>query len=395
MIAVMTSRVKSLPEAAFLEKPDRCIRRLDIRPIEVALTEPFSISSGAPTTAQSVLVRAMLEDGSTGYGEAAPFEAITGETQASTQAALRSAVPEIVGRDAADWRAVGMALRTMFPGAPAARCAVEEAVIDAFSRHLGISLPAFFGGSSRALLTDITIPAGDITHGVKSAKRAAASGFSMVKVKIGADGWETDVDRVAAISRAVTGLSILVDANAGFSRAHARKFLKGAAAAGVKLKLVEQPLSASDIEGLAMLEAEFGIPVCADESVFCPADAIQVARTGGISTINVKLMKCGVTDALDIISIARSAGISCMIGGMVETVVSMTFSAGLAAANHPLFAYIDLDTPLFMRDSAVRGGIGHTGQQISFPLNEAGTGIDASAYFRADTADALADSATA
>jgi hypothetical protein len=31
-------------------------------------------------------------------------------------------------------------------------------------------------------------------------------------------------------------------------------------------------------------------------------------------------MKCGVADALDIISIARSAGMTRMIGGMVETV---------------------------------------------------------------------------
>jgi L-Ala-D/L-Glu epimerase len=334
-------------------------------------------------------VRAVLSDGSTGYGEAAPFEAITGESQASTLAALHAVAAEVTGRDAAEWRTMAVALRTLLPAAPAARCGVEQAVIDAFARHLGISLPAFFGGSGRDLTTDITIPAGGIAHGVSSARRAAAAGFSAVKVKIGAEGWETDVARVTAISQAAPELSILVDANAGYSRADARKFLSGTATAGVTLKLVEQPLPAADIAGLAILEAEFGIPVCADESVFCPADAIRVACAGGISTINVKLMKSGVADALDIISIARSAGMSCMIGGMVETVVSMTFSAALAAANHPLFAYVDLDTPLFMRNSAVAGGIGHTGQVVSLPFNVTGTGIDASAYFPAGTADAV------
>jgi L-alanine-DL-glutamate epimerase-like enolase superfamily enzyme len=106
-----------------------------------------------------------------------------------------------------------------------------------------------------------------------------------------------------------------------------------------------------------------------------------VARTGGISAINVKLMKSGVVDALDIISIARSAGISCMIGGMVETSLSMTFSAFLAAANLALFPYIDLDTPLFMPEGLIRNGIQYAGPLISVPGDAVGTGIDASPHF--------------
>jgi len=369
------------PEGSTAAERARVIARLDIAPISVRLTESFAISKGAVATARNVLVRVVLRDGSAGYGEAAPFEAITGETQGSTLTALQGMIAAITGRDAAAWRVLAADLRALAPGAAAARCAVEQAVVDALARHLGLSLPAFLGGFPRELSTDVTIPVGDVRHSVESAHHAVDSGFSTVKIKVGAEDWELDVARVVAISRAAPQLSIIVDGNAGFSRPQAHKFLGGVTEAGAAVILAEQPVAAPDIAGLAELEREHGIPVCADESVRSPADAIRVAEQGGISSVNVKLMKCGVADALDIISIARSAGMTGMIGGMVETVVSMTFSASVAAASHPFFTYIDLDTPLLMPKRFVRGGIRYSGPTVRLPSHAVGTGVNAAAHF--------------
>lgn len=364
-----------------MSRSQRAIERIDIRPVTIELTEPFAIAGGAPDQARNVFVRVTLRDGSTGYGEAAPFEAVNGETQAGTLAALRAVQAEVTGRDAAAWRSLAADVRRLIPDAPAARCAVEQAVIDALARHVGLPLLQFFGGCSHELTTDITIPAGDIAHSASSAQRAVQDGFGTVKVKVGAGDWESDVARLEAISRAAPGLSIVADANEGYSYPHARQFLDRVRSAGVPLVLMEQPVAADDVASLAALEEEFRIPVCADESARSPADAIRLARAGQIGVINIKLMKCGVADALDMISVARSAGMSCMIGGMIETAVSMTFSAALAMANYPLFAYTDLDTPLFMQNSAIGGGMAYEGSVIRLPADAAGTGIDASGYF--------------
>ena len=150
------------PEGSTPAERARTIARLDIAPIAVRLSESFAISKGAVATAQNVLVRVVLRDGSAGYGEAAPFEAITGETQASTLTALQSMIATVTGRDAAGWRVLAADLRSLLPGPAAARCAVEQAVIDALARHLGLSLPAFLGGFPHELITDITIPVGDV-----------------------------------------------------------------------------------------------------------------------------------------------------------------------------------------------------------------------------------------
>lgn len=364
-----------------MSKPDRVITRFDISPMTLRLTEPFSISAGAPVEARNVLVRACLQDGSVGYGEAAPFEAITGESQASTISVLRDVAATIVGRDAAAWRVLAADLRNSLSASPAARCATEQAVIDALVRHLHVPLSSFFGGSPRDLITDITVPAKDIRASVDSARRALDAGFQTIKVKIAASHWKADVARIVAISRAAPGLAIIVDGNAGYSFAQARNFLRGVAAAGIELALVEQPIAAENVAGLAELGEEFRVPMCADESVRSPSDALRVVEVGGISVINVKLMKSGVADALDIIAVARSAGLSGMIGGMIESAVSMTFSAAMAAAFHPFFAYIDLDTPYFMQSEFSDGGVVYSGPHIHVRPDVVGTGIDAARYW--------------
>ncbi|HET7541790.1 MAG TPA: dipeptide epimerase, partial [Polyangiaceae bacterium] len=60
-------------------------------PLDIELNEPFGIATGAQISAQNVLVSVTLSDGTTGLGEAAPFPAVNGETQAAVLAALSAA----------------------------------------------------------------------------------------------------------------------------------------------------------------------------------------------------------------------------------------------------------------------------------------------------------------
>jgi L-Ala-D/L-Glu epimerase / N-acetyl-D-glutamate racemase len=359
----------------------RIVVRLDLQPVNLVLSEPFAIAGGAPEVAHNVFVRAVLADGSAGYGEAAPFEAVSGETQSSTLTALRAAVPLVEGQDAAGWRRIAATVGRHLADAPAARCAVEQAVVDALARHLGLSLVDYFGGGAATLTTDLTLTVGDVARTARAAERAAAAGFGTLKVKVGGGDPEHDVERLRACVTAAPRARLLVDANEGYTPAQARAFLRGVAAAGIALDLVEQPVPRADTPVLTELQREFGVPICADESMRGPADALALIRTDAVRVLNVKLMKFGLADALDIIALARSAGIECMVGGMVESSVSMSFSAALAAANQPPFTHIDLDTPLFIRPEHDVGGIAYAGEVISLPIGEPGSGVDAAAYF--------------
>ena len=98
------------------------IGSVDVTPLDIDLVTPFGIATGAQVRANNLLVRVMLDDGTTGFGEAAPFPAVNGETQAMADAALRAAIPALVGTDARRWRDLAAI------DVPSARFALETAV---------------------------------------------------------------------------------------------------------------------------------------------------------------------------------------------------------------------------------------------------------------------------
>ncbi|MGH3981254.1 MAG: dipeptide epimerase [Pseudonocardiaceae bacterium] len=362
---------------------NRRVAALEIVPVNIRLTENFAIANGAPTIAKNVFVRTILRDGTVGYGEAAPFEEVSGETQHGTLMAMQRAADLIVGADVASWRSCSCAIKSSIPDYPAARSALEQSLLDSFARHLDISLLNFLGGVAQPLMTDITIPAKDVDHARIGARRAADSGFDFVKVKVGgSQGWHRDVERITAIVDEAPGLELIVDANGAFSTDDASLFLEELNERGVVLALFEQPVAPEDRKGLGEIERRHGVLVCADESVRNPVDAIRLSsEEDGASVWNIKTMKLGVVDAMEVMAIARASGKSCMIGGMIESVVSMSFSAALAVANNDLFDYVDLDTPLFMSEPRIAGGMVYENARISLDQTHPGTGVDASNLF--------------
>src|SRR5262245_5699508 len=111
--------------------------------IDLPLTEPFAIATGAQPSAQIVVVRCTLAGGAVGLGEAAPFFAVSGETQASALGAIEAARGLVVGKDAASWRPLAAGLADLVPEQAAARAAIEMALLDAWSRHHGVPLWSF------------------------------------------------------------------------------------------------------------------------------------------------------------------------------------------------------------------------------------------------------------
>lgn len=94
--------------------------------------------------------------------------------------------------------------------------------------------------------------------------------------------------------------------------------------------------------------------VAADESVSSPEQALRMAKERAAQVINVKLMKAGLLAAWDIALIAKGSGLGLMIGGMVESQLAMGCAAHLAAGVGG-FKFVDLDTPLWLKASPMRG----------------------------------------
>jgi L-alanine-DL-glutamate epimerase-like enolase superfamily enzyme len=352
------------------------IRSVRVAPLDIPLREPFGISRGTLGVAANVLLTVELSDGTVGYGEASPFPAYNGETQSDALAGLSSAVNWLPGRDCAEWQAIASEFRAASIAAcGSALCALETALLDALTRHRGISLWRFFGGAGTELETDMTVTTGTPEEARLAALSIRRRGIRFIKVKVGgAGGADVDLERIAAILEASPGSPLILDGNAGFDRAGASQLARGLKSRGICPALLEQWLPRDDLDGMRSLGAETGWKIAADESVATAADARLVAQRGAAHVINIKLMKAGISEALEVVSVARQEGIGLMIGGNVESVLAMTASACFAAGLGG-FGYADLDTPLFLAENPFQGGYAIDGGRISVAHIEAGHGV--------------------
>jgi L-alanine-DL-glutamate epimerase-like enolase superfamily enzyme len=350
------------------------IRRLDVTPLDIPLRKPFGIAGGAQVTAHNVLVRVELADGTEGHGEAAPFPSFNGETQPQAIAAARSARPAVEGQDVRGFRKLAAVMRPLVGESASAQCAIETAILDALARQAGLPLWALFGGAELSLITDVTITVGSTADARAEAEAWTRAGFSRLKIKIGAAPLAEDLARITAIHDIAPDAGLILDGNGGLSAEAALTLIAELRARDITPILFEQPVPGADLRGLAEVTRRAGVPVAADESVVSASSAHRIARDRLAHVINIKPMKCGLVEALEIAAVAKAAGLGLMIGGMVEARLAMSASACLAAGFGG-FSFVDLDTPLFLAEDPFEGGYAQQGERLDLSPITMGHGV--------------------
>lgn len=329
---------------------------LTAEPLDLPLSEPFEISLGVQHEASNILVTVRTESGVVGYGEGSPLPPVTGETQDAAVATARAAADVVEGCPVGHYRSIVNELRDTFPGMVSAMFAVETAVLDAFCREREIALSELFGSTPKPINTDMTIPIVPPEVAEERAKRAVNKGFNHLKVKTGNDVDE-DLARVTAIREAAPDATLKVDANQGWTPKETAGFTAQLLERGVHLELIEQPVPATDLAGLADARRRVDVPIGADETVFTPQDATRVVQEGAADIINVKLGKSGPLAVADIAAIARGANLDLMVGCMLESAIGIHTSAHVVAGLGG-FSHVDLDGNRLLADDVVDTGDG-------------------------------------
>jgi len=101
---------------------DLTIVQVALWSVDVSLSDPFVVATGARVAAENVFVRVTLANGVRGYGEIAPFPEVGGEDRPSSLAAAQHLAKATLGEPAAQYKRVAGLLREMAPAHPAARC---------------------------------------------------------------------------------------------------------------------------------------------------------------------------------------------------------------------------------------------------------------------------------
>ena len=349
------------------------IRSVTVEPLNIPLLEPFTIATGTTTEARNVLITITLEDGSVGYGESTPFSPSTGETQETALAAARGCAELLKSKDAAHWRILSKLLRGVFFSQMTAIAGIEMALLDALTHSYGIPLYVFFGGAATSVETDISIPMVTPEHAYDLAKAIVARGITTIKIKVGGDIRE-DVARVQAVREAAPRIGLMLDANQGYTASEALLCLEALDDHGIRPLLMEQPVHKDDYEGLRYVTQHTPVPVAADESAYSAANVAHLIAMGAINVVNIKLMKSGFVEALDIAAVCRATHTQLMIGAMMESRLAISaaahFVAGLGG-----FRFVDLDTPMLLAEDPFVGGYVQKGGLYNLAGVERGLGV--------------------
>ena len=122
------------------------------------LTRPYTITFRSIDDVQMHFFEVSSDNGLTGIGCASPEAMVTGETREACAAALQQdALSWLMGRDPRTLPALCRELDAAMPKAPAARAAVDIALHDLLSQHLGVPLVEMLGRAHQSLATSITI----------------------------------------------------------------------------------------------------------------------------------------------------------------------------------------------------------------------------------------------
>jgi L-Ala-D/L-Glu epimerase len=300
--------------------------RLIVRRESFKLAQPFAISRGSKTVAETVV--AELHEGALrGRGECVPYPRY-GETVDGVVEALEAMAEELAGGlDRA-------ALQQAMP-AGAARNALDAAFWDLEAKASGTTVWAMAGiAEPHAVVTAYTLSLG--TPAAMAAAAAAEAHRPLLKLKLAGEG---DLERVRAVRAAAPQARLIVDANEAWSVEHLARY--GAALAELGVALIEQPLPAGEDEALA--EIPHPVPLCADESCHVADDLDRLA--GRYEAVNIKLDKTGgLTEALRLKAAAQARGFTLMVGCMVGS--SLGMAPALVVAQDA--AFVDLDAPLLL-----------------------------------------------
>src|SRR5215831_11070085 len=307
------------------------IGRVTLREIQLALKEPFRISSGVMSTRRILLLELEDESGASAWSECVAFQLpiYTPETVDTAWLAIREwLAPRIVGRELAHPSAVHDILARDIRGHNMAKAALEMGCWGVAAELERVPLAALLGGTRDRVPTGISLGIQSSPDRlVDRAVAAVSAGYRKVKLKIQPG---QDVAYVHAVRAAVgADVDLMVDANAAYSIDDASHL---AALDAFNLVMLEQPFGADALLQLADLQRRMSTPICLDESIVDVTRAHDMIALGSGRIINIKPGRVGGFSAsIAIHDACRDAKVPVWCGGMLESGIGRAYNVALAS----------------------------------------------------------------
>ncbi|MFT4946548.1 MAG: o-succinylbenzoate synthase, partial [Natronomonas sp.] len=286
---------------------------LEIQQFSVRLASPLETARGTIDARDGFLVRFETDD-LHGLGEATPLVGWTESYEECHEGLDRA---QRVAEEL-DW---GIALGKL--EAPAARHGLSLALAEGRAKTRDCPLYQSLSEGDQTVESvpvNATLGADEPTVLANRASAAVEGGYPAVKIKVGTNGVEEDIERIRAVRNAVgDDVELRVDANGAWTLDQASAAIEALAALDVAY--VEQPLPTAELSSHASLRGD-GVDIALDESLVTHSVA-DIISANAADVIVLKPMVLGGPDrAVEAARNCREAGIDPVISTTIDAVVA-------------------------------------------------------------------------
>ncbi len=363
------------------------IVRVQSKPIRIPLKRFFYNSQGAGTKREwdgrlsrvtpkrpapileYVLVQIETDEGLTGIGEAPADIGFFGQTLEGIQVAIDDYLgPQLVGREPFDISR--LMDRIDYRENSSAKSGIDLALHDLVGKARGVPVSELLGGCKRRRIpVAVEISGGSPQDMAQECLKYLKLNVRAFKLKIGGIPAE-DVERLQAIRQAVgPKISLRADANRGYTPQEAIELCQLCEKHDIGLELLEQPVEAYDLPGMAQVRRAVNVLIDADESCFGPHDAEAVVRAEAADALNIKVGKAGgLVNAMQIARLAETSGLDCVVGTAFGTGIGIAAKLHLAAAIGRFSGAVEF-TELGLHGPLLKGQADH---DLALPLADDG-----------------------
>jgi len=296
--------------------------------VSTARTLPRPAQNARATWSEraSCIITLEAAHGLRGQGEAAPLPGFSPDSLHACQQALSAldlgGIDDRLGPNQDLIGELGRASLRIPPTLPAARAALEGALLDLWARARGVPAWALLTAIRPTARAVAALLQGEPEQALAQALAARARGIGTFKFKIGRpSALDRELAAVQALRAELGPLARLrLDANQGLSVAQAKHYLPRFAACGIEF--IEEPCAPHELSQLS----ELGLPCALDESLAAGARP----RAGDPAVILKPTLLGGVSACFTLARAAQVVGAQVLLSHAFEGPLGLGLSAALA-----------------------------------------------------------------
>ena len=317
------------------------IKKVTCHVVSAPVERPFTSSRGwLYKTRGSCIVEIETAEGIVGWGECYGPSAVA-KAYIETQFA-----PRIIGRDAFDVEVIWEDLYNRIKDyggrgmATSALSGIDIALWDIIGKSCGKPIHKLIGGAYR---TEVTAYATGlyfidmdrlVEEAVEEANEFVGNGFVAIKMKIGLGSPKLDIERVAAVRKAIgDDVRLMVDANHCFTVPQAIRI--GRELEKLNVEWFEEPISPEDVDGYVEVSRSLDMAVAGGENEFTRWGFRDLVVRKAMDIIQPDVCAAGgISECRKIAALASAHGVECIPHAWGSAI-------GLAATLHFLAALPD------------------------------------------------------